>query len=75
MQPDDPLHLALLLSRQRKRRGMSYMRLATESGCQYRCTVRAVKTGRMHSITLLRLFSTLGLELPSLPPPLGQPRL
>jgi len=69
MSTDDPRHWALLLTRARRRKGWSYVRLATEAGISERATYSACLTGRSHASTILKLASVLGLLLVLPPPP------
>jgi len=66
---DDPRQWAVLFTRARKRKGWSYVRLATESGVSERSVYTACLTGRCYAVTALKLAVALGLivELPPAP--------
>ena len=66
--PDDPRLWAQLFTRQRLRKGWSYVRLSVEAGLSERVTVHACTTGRCHGTTALKLVHALSIVL-TLPPP------
>lgn len=64
---DDLRRWAIVFTRARLRKGLTYLALATRAEVSVTTAITACTTGACNSLTALRLAAVLDLSLPSLP--------